>query len=81
MRIGHNSGELVIETQPGIIPKYMEDELGVYLATILSDLVDAWPGWKEIKRIRDGGKECAAETPSVAIKDFGKALKLVKPLV
>lgn len=80
IRISGDAGEIVIETQPGILPKYMEEELSVYLATICGDLIDAWPGWAEIKRIRASGKECPGEQPSSAIKQYGRYLKLAKPL-
>lgn len=80
VRVGPDAGEVVIETQPGVIPQYMEDELSVYLATVLGDIIDAWPGWKEIQRIKAGGKPCAAERPSAAIKHFGSRLALAKPL-
>lgn len=79
--VSQDAGEIIVETQPGILPKDMEDELSVYLATVVSDLIDMWPGWKEIKRIRDGGKECAGESPSRSIREFGSHLKLAKPLV
>jgi hypothetical protein len=80
VRIGQDAGEIVIETQPGLIPKDMEEELSSYLAIVLGDIVDAWPGWAEIKRIRDGGKACAGESPSRTVKEFGTHLKLAKPL-
>lgn len=81
VRVGPDAGEIVIETQPGVIPKDMEDELSMYLATILGDIIDAWPGWNEIKRIRDGGKSCAGERANATIREFGVHLSLAKPLV
>lgn len=80
IRISGDAGEVLFETQPGLLPKYMEEELGVYLSTIVQDLVDAWPGWREIKRIRDGGKECPSEEKSKSIEEYGVVLKLAKPL-
>ena len=80
IRVSHDAGEVFIETQPGVLPDYMEEDLKLYLATVFGDVIDAWPGWQEIKRIRDGGKPCPAEKPSAAIRDFGSKLTLVKPL-
>lgn len=80
MRISHDAGEITIETHPGVLPDYMEEELKMYLATVFGDVIDAWPGWQEIKRLRDGGKTCPAERPSAAIKNYGAKIHLVKPL-
>jgi hypothetical protein len=80
VRVGPDAGEIVLETQPGVLPKDIEDEFSSYLVTVLGDIIDAWPGWREIKRIRDGGKPCAGERASNTIKEFGRHLSLAKPL-
>ncbi len=78
LRVGPDAGEIFVETLPGVLPKDMEGEFTSWLVMIVGDIIDAWPGWAEIKRIRDGGKPCAAELPSVAIRDYGRTLTLVK---
>jgi hypothetical protein len=80
LRVGPDAGEIFIETLPGVLPKDMEDDFTGWLVTVMGDIIDAWPGWKEIKRLRDGGKPCAGEQPSAAIQKFGQKLSLVKPL-
>ncbi len=80
VRIGPDAGEVLFESQPGVIPKYLEEDLGAYLVTILGDIVDKWGGWGEIQRIKKGGKPCPSEQPSVAIKEYGATLKLVRPV-
>lgn len=80
IRVSNDAGEIRLETQPGVLPDYMEAEFEAWLVGALGDYIDAWPGWNEIKRIRDKGKECAGEKPSACIKEFGKTITLVKPL-
>jgi hypothetical protein len=79
MLIAHGGGDLFVDTLPGVIPAHLEAELNEYLMYHLPNVIEAWPGWKEVLRLRDG-KPCAAEQPSTAIKEFGKKLSLVKPL-
>ena len=80
LRVGPDAGEITIETLPGVLPKDLEDEFTGWLVTAMADIIDAWPGWKEIKRIWDGGKPCAGEKPSATIREFGQKLALAKPL-
>lgn len=80
IRVSQDAGEIRLETQPGILPEDMEKQFEAWLVGALGDYIDAWPGWYEIKKIRDGGKECAAEKPNACIKEFGKRLSLAKPL-
>lgn len=80
IRVAQDGGEIRLETMPGLLPRDMENDFSIWLVNALGDYIDAWPGWTEIKRIRDGGKPCAAEKPSAAIKEFGSRLSLVKPL-
>lgn len=75
--ISQDAGEVLFETQPGVLPKHMEEELGVWLATAVQDLLDAWPGWAEVKRIRDGAEAqgCAGRKENKAIEPFLKVVK------
>src|SRR5512139_2224276 len=79
IRVAQDAGEIRLETQPGLLPEDMEKEFGAWLVGALGDMIDAWPGWHELKRIRDGGKICAAERPNICIKEYGKTISLVKP--
>lgn len=79
LRIATDGGEIDIQTQPGLIPDYLEDEFTAYLADAISHAVDSYPGWKEIKDLRHK-KGCAGKKDSKAIQDFGVSLSLVKPL-
>lgn len=79
MLIGHGGGELNIETQPGLITDFLQDEFEAWLVDAISTAVDSYPGWPEIAKMREKNG-CAAEKPSVAIKKFGQHLALAKPL-
>ena len=80
IRVAQDAGEILIETQPGLLPKDMEEDFGAWIVTALGDFIDAWPGWGELKRIRDGGTPCAGEKQSASIHEFGRKLTLAKPL-
>jgi hypothetical protein len=47
--VGHNGGQLDLSTHPGIIPIELEQNF----ADWIMDVVDAWPGWKEVARLRE----------------------------
>ena len=79
--IGHNSGELDIETTPGLIPEHLSDEFEAWLVDAISTAVDSYPGWPEIEKLRNQNGGCAGEKKSPAIKQFGSHLALAKPLV
>ncbi len=70
--IGHNSGDMTIETQPGLIPKYLEEELWRYLIDSITDIVDKWGGWWEVLRLRDDRGGCAGSEESTAIREYCK---------
>lgn len=79
LRIAVDGGEIDIETQPGLIPKDLEDEFTLYLADAIGHAVDSYPGWKEVKNLRLK-KGCAGHQENKAIKEFGCKLSLVKPV-
>lgn len=79
LRIGPDSGEIDIETLPGVIPDHLQEEFEAWLFDAISTAVDSYPGWPEIKRLRDQ-QGCAAKVTNKAIKEFGVGIKLVKPL-
>lgn len=72
IRVAVDAGEINVETQPGLLPKDMEEDFTAWLVTALGDFIDSWPGWAEVKRIRDGGQPCAGHKPSASIREFGK---------
>jgi len=80
IRVTKGGGDITITTNPGLIPDYLEEDLKVWLVTVMGDAIDAWPGWSEVNRIMEGGKPCPAEKPSAAIRQFGRHISLVKPL-
>lgn len=77
--IAHGGGELNIETQPGLIPEYLQDEMEAWLVDAITTAVDSYPGWKEILALRDK-QGCAGKKENQAIKKFGVGIKLAKPL-
>lgn len=79
MFIGHGGGDLDIQTQPGLIPEHLEDELTAYLVDAITQAVDSYPGWKEIQGLLDK-QVCAAKTENKAFKEFGRTLSLARPV-
>ena len=65
IRVAQDAGEILIETQPGLLPKDMEEDFGAWIVTALGDFIDAWPGWGELKRIRDGERLAPARAERV----------------
>lgn len=78
--IAHGGGELNIETQPGLIPDHLQDEMEAWLVDAITTAVDSYPGWPEINRLRQSNGGCAGEKKSQAIKEYGVKLSLAKPL-
>lgn len=81
VRVAVDGGEIRIETQPGLLPKEMENEFAAWLAGAIGDYIDAWPGWNDVKAERDNNGGCAARRENKTIKEFGRTLSLAKPLV
>jgi len=79
--IAHGGGELTIETQPGLIPEYLQEELEAWLVDAITTAVDSYPGWTEINKLRQDNAGCAGHKANKAIKQFGSHLSLAKPLV
>jgi hypothetical protein len=79
--IAHGGGELTIETQPGLIPEYLQEELEAWLVDAITTAVDSYPGWAEINKLRETNGGCAGQKANKSIKQFGSHLSLAKPLV
>lgn len=72
-------GEIMLETQPGLIPHQYEKELEQYLGEVigilLADKIDSWPRWKDIKRL-EKLQGCPAYSEARDRKDFTKIVPL-----
>ena len=78
MFIGQGGGDLDIQTQPGLIPEYLEAELNQWLVDAITTAVDSWPGWGEIANfVKDSEdrKECAARENRTEGAPFLKVVK------
>jgi hypothetical protein len=71
VRVAVDAGEIDLQTQPGVLPKDMEDDFASWLLRAIGDVIDAWPGWAEVKRMRDGN-QCAGHKSCTSIREFGK---------
>lgn len=74
-----DAGEITLETQRGLLPEHLDQSLSEWVCRSIGDVIDAWPGWAEWKKLKDS-KGCAGHKDSVAIKEFGVGLKLVRPI-
>jgi len=71
-------GEVTIETHPGLIPEYLEPEFSEMLGKLfnrVNDVIDAWPGWKEIKRL-EKQQECPGYTLASNRQEFTKVVPI-----
>jgi hypothetical protein len=75
---GRLSGDLNIETAPGLLTKALEDDLAEFLSHWMPTVVERWKGWEEVLRLHEGN-ECAAEQPSKCIQEFGVRVLTVVP--
>lgn len=72
--VGEGGGSIDLQTTPGLIPVDLENALLRDMTNALSRIIDAWPGWKEIREYREGkdagGHDCAAREEMVHLKPY-----------
>lgn len=76
---GRISGDVFIETAPGLLTKELENDLAEYLSHWIPTAVERWQGWEQVAKLHEG-KDCGAEQESKCVKEFGKLVLLNKPL-
>ncbi len=78
--IGQGGGEVDIQTQPGLLPKDLEQELSLFLGTTLPRIVDAWPGWRELHDYLEKNPEKKACAARQEISGFKEEITKIVPL-
>ncbi|MFP3866871.1 MAG: hypothetical protein ACLFUU_01745 [Desulfobacteraceae bacterium] len=78
--IGMNGGEIDIQTQPGLLPQDLEQELALFLGDAIPRIIDSWTGWREIHaylKKNPEKKDCAARQEA---KGFRQEVIKIVPL-
>lgn len=75
---GRLSGDMNLETAPGLLTKALEADLAEYLSHWIPTVVEKWQGWPEVLRLKEQ-RECPALKENACIKEFGvRTLTVVK---
>ncbi len=48
--IAEGGGELEINIEQGLLPARLEQDLAIYLCDVIPNIIDSWPGWKEVEK-------------------------------
>jgi len=78
--IDQGGGEVDIQTQPGLLPKDLEEKLSLFLGDAIPRIIDSWTGWHELHTYLEKNPQkrtCAAQQES---KNFRQELIKVVPL-
>jgi hypothetical protein len=79
MEGGRISGDLNIETAPGLLTKELENDLAEFLSHWLPTAVERWQGWAQVAKLHEG-RDCGAHHENKCVQEFGKLVLLNKPL-